>query len=321
MTAVSSWSGRRSGRVALPRPVATEIAVSQPISAPESMSLPGAYVVGHQGAPERRNRRVTRRRLEVIQRDLNDREQAILASLQQFRLMTTRQLEVLHFHEHASAQAAARICRRVLARLHELRVIEHLKRRVGGIRAGSASYVWRVGEVGDRLLRQASGDGVRQRRKEPTARYLDHCLTTAESYLALVSATRAGTIELLDLETEPACWRRYLSAGGARETLKPDLSAVTAAGEYEDHWFIEVDRGTESLPTLLKKCAQYERYRRTGREQADGGVFPLVVWLMPDHVRQSRLHAAVRAARALDLDLFRITTTEQFLDVIRGGAA
>jgi hypothetical protein len=192
---------------------------------------------------------------------------------------------------------------------------------VGGIRAGSASYVWRVGDLGDRLLRQASGDGVRQRRKEPSARFLDHCLTTADCYLGLIGAARAGTFELVSFETEPACWRRYLGAGGTREILKPDFFAVTATGEYEDRWFVEVDRGTETLPTLLKKCAQYERFRRTGREQAANGVFPLVVWLVPDDTRQRKLQTAVRASRGLDVGLFRITSSGRFLDVIRGDAA
>jgi hypothetical protein len=252
---------------------------------------------------------------------LNGREQAILTSLQEFRFLTSRQLELLHFHDHSTEQAAARICRRVLARLHQLRVIDHLERRVGGIRAGSASYVWRVGLVGDRLLRQASGDGARLRPKEPSARYLDHSLAIADCYLALVSASREARCELIRVETEPTCWRRYLSAGGFRETLKPDLYAVTAAGDYEDHWFIEVDRGTESLPTLFKKCAQYDRYRRTGNEQVDDGVFPLVVWLLPDEIRQRKLQTALRATHGLGVELFRITTAARFLDVIGGGAA
>jgi Replication-relaxation len=320
MTGPSPWSGRRSGRV-VSQPVApTEIPGSERISVPESLSSLGASVLAPRRAPERRGRRVSQRRLEFIQRDLNGREQAILSSLQQFRFLTARQLQALHFHDHSSEQAA-RICRRVLARLHELHVIDHLQRRVGGIRAGSASYVWRVGLVGDRLLRQASGDGARLRPKEPSARYLDHCLAVADCYLALVGASRAGRCELVRVDTEPTCWRRYLSAGGTRETLKPDLYAVTAVGDYEeDLWFIEVDRGTESLPTLIKKCAQYERYRRTGRQQAASGVFPLVIWLLPDATRQSKLQAALHAARGLDIALFRITTAERFIDVIRGGA-
>jgi hypothetical protein len=200
-------------------------------------------------------------------------------------------------------------------------VIEHLERRVGGVRAGSASYVWRVGLIGDQLLRLASGDGVRARRKEPSAHYLDHCLAVADCHLALVAASREARIELLQVQTEPTCWRDYLASGGTQRTLKPDLYALTASGEFEDHWFLEIDRATESLPTIVGKCVQYEAYRRTGREDHDHGVFPLVVWVVPDQVRASKLQAALRAARGLDRDLYRVTTVNDLATLVTGGAS
>jgi hypothetical protein len=141
-------------------------------------------------------------------------------------------------------------------------------------------------------------------------------LTIADCACKLVAATRARRIELIRIEAEPASWRRYLGAGGVPETLKPDLAAVTASGDFEDHWFIEIDRSTESLPTVLKKCAQYERYRRTGREQADGGVFPLVLWIVPDERRAAQLANGFRASRDVDGGLFRVATTDQFLGLI-----
>ncbi len=91
-------------------------------------------------------------------------------------------------------------------------------------------------------------------------------------------ASRGGhRAKLLSAEYEPACWRGFLGSSGDAETLKPDLYAVKANAEYEDSWFIEVDRGTESLPTVLKKCAQYERHQRSGQEQASRGVLPAVL--------------------------------------------
>lgn len=316
MSGASSWSGRCSDRVASAVPSADVAGGPGAVKAPESLSSSAAP-----GSPERGVRRVGRRRLGVIERELSERDWAILASLDQHRFLTTRQLQALHFHDHASPAAATRICLRVLSRLCELGVVEHLVRRVGGVRAGSASYVWRVGSVGDRLLRQASGDGIRARRKEPSARHLDHCLAIADCHLALLAAARARRLELLTVATEPESWRSYLGVSGAPEVLKPDLYAVTATGEYEDHWFVELDRATESLPTLVRKCAQYERYRRTGREQAETGIFPLVVWVVPDDDRVTKLQAALNAARRLDTTLFRITTPERFAELVCGGTA
>jgi Replication-relaxation len=73
---------------------------------------------------------------------------------------------------------------------------------------------------------------------------------------------------------------------------------VTASPDFEDSWFIEVDRGTESLPTLLRKCGRYEEYRRSGIEQRDRQVFPLVLWLLLDERRRHVLGAALDKAPA-----------------------
>jgi hypothetical protein len=316
MTSTQSWSGRCSGRVASLSAVVDVTGDAGTVKGPESTSFAAAP-----DAPERRARRAGRRQFRLIERELSDRDRAILASLDQHRFLTSRQLQALHFHDHATPDAATRICLRVLARLLQLGVVEHLARRIGGVRAGSASYAWRIGPVGDRLLRQTRGEGVRARRKEPSARHLDHCLAIADCHLALLAAARAGHLELLRVATEPESWRAYLGASGVPELLKPDLYAVTAAGEYEDHWFIELDRATESLPTLIRKCGQYERYRRTGREQAETGVFPLVVWVVPDEERAAKLHTAIDAARGLDPALFRITTPGQFAELVCGGTA
>lgn len=333
MTATSGCSGRRSvpvdHRAGLPTVTADPGAFSAPGSLTQERGEIGPAATGPerrakpkpQPKPDPKTTRTTVTRLARIQHELSQRDHDILRSVQRHRFLTTAHIQAFHFSDHATEDAASRICRRVLMRLLEGRLIEHLERRIGGVRAGSGSYVWRVGLVGDQVLRRASGDGVRGRRKEPSARYLEHCLAIADAHLALVTAARAGRLELLRADTEPACWRHYQGAGGQPEVLKPDLHAVTGSCEFEDHWFIEMDRATESLPTLLGKCAQYEHYRRTGREQHDGGVFPAVVWVVPDQFRLDKLRAALSGSRTLDSDLYRICTPDSFADLICRGAA
>jgi hypothetical protein len=286
------------------------------ISAPECVTPGGAS----QAIPRTRPvapavSRTTSDQLARIARKLSLRDKQILRSVADHRFLTTTQLQAFHFDDHASSASAERVCRRVMARLAELRIIEHLERRIGGVRAGSASFVWRVGLIGDQLLRLDTDHGVRLRRKEPSLRYLEHCLAVADVHLALLEAHRKARFELLRVDTEPGCWRDYLGPGGARETLKPDLFAVTAAGEYEDHWFIEVDRATESIPTVLRKCSQYETYRRTGRERE---VFPLVLWIVPHDIRADRISDALTTATGINKALFRIATTDGFLTAITG---
>jgi hypothetical protein len=161
----------------------------------------------------------------------------------------------------------------------------------------------------------------RGRFKQPSARFLDHRLSVADCYVRLVTAQHAGQLELLEAAPEPDSWRPFLGPGGVPELLKPDLAVVTASGDYEDVWFIEIDRATESLPTIVAKCQQYERYRRSGREQERAGVFPLVVWVTPDERRAEQIDRAIRTSRSLDSSLYRCTPQTAMVDVIRGGAA
>lgn len=318
-------SDRPSGRVEQTMNVSAGQRIGGGRSAPESMGPSAA----HSSDPERAvglggahagTGRTSRRRLQVIHNALSERDWALLTTLDQHGYLTTLQLQRMHFADHATSDAAGRVCRRVLQRLAEHRVIEHLERRVGGIRAGSASYVWRVGPIGDRLLTQSAA-GPRARRKEPSLHHLDHRLAVAETHIRLLEASRDHRWELLRVQLEPASWRPFLTIGGARSVLKPDLYAVTAVGDFEDHWFIEVDRGTESLPTLLRKCAQYEAYRATGAEQRDHGVFPLVLWLLPDDRRAEQLRTAIRQARGLDEQLYRLTTSTGLIAAVTGAAA
>lgn len=252
--------------------------------------------------------------LEELREQLSDRDLAVIRSVSEHRFLTAEQIKQLHFADRASEDAAARVCRRVLTRLTRERVLGRLKRRVGGVRAGSASFVYTLGPVGARLIQ-------RRRFTEPSALFLDHTLAVADAHVELVRAARQERLELISVEVEPACWRRYLGAGGAREIVRPDLRVVTAAGAYEDCWFLEIDRGTESPAAVSRKCRVYEAYWRTGFEQDAHGTFPLVLWVAPDERRATRLKMIISETRHLKRELFRVTSAEWLVMVMAGGAA
>jgi hypothetical protein len=257
---------------------------------------------------------------ELLER-LSGRDMALLELVGEHRYLTTRQLEAFCFFDHASTDSAARSCRRVLARLESWSLVERPIRRVGGTWGGSVSSIWMLTSVGQRLRSMRAGLGYVGRVRPPGERFIAHYLAIAEARLALVMAERSGQLAIGRVQIEPTCWRSFTGLGGAREILKPDMAAVTALSrdaEYEDHWFIEIDRGTESLPTLMKQCRLYEVYRRTGVEESTSGVFPLVLWVVPDEVRAGKLRAALAASSGLDQQLYRVTTPERFIAVIRG---
>jgi hypothetical protein len=260
--------------------------------------------------------------LDELARRLSERDWAVLELVGSHRFLTTRQLHAFTFADHhSSSESAARVCRRVLLRLEESGLLQRPVRRIGGLEAGSASSIWMLTTTGVRLRNLRAGLGAVGRLREPGEGFVRHYLAIADTHLALLQATRAKRLELLTVEIEPAAWRSYTGPSGQPAVLKPDLYAVTATGEFEDHWFIEVDRATESIPTLIKQCRQYEAYRRAGAEQADSGLFPLVLWVVPDELRAAKVRQALAAARELDDALFRITTPDQIIATITGGEA
>lgn len=219
--------------------------------------------------------------LERRARGLSDRDRLVLRLLAEHRFLTSRHLQRFVFNDHASAETAERLCRRILNRLRRDHLIESLHRRVGGVRAGSNATVWQLAPAGARV---AFNDGRRRRFGEPSLRLRDHCLAIADAHLAIRDLSALPQIDDITVDLEPICWRRYTGLGGDARWLQPDLHTTMLShddeGDLEDRWFVEIDLGTESVPTLIKKCLQYEEYRSTGIEHtATGGTFPLVLWV------------------------------------------
>lgn len=227
--------------------------------------------------------RISGRHLREIQSRLSERDLAILQSVDRYRFLTAGQLQLMHFADHASAESAARTCRRVLARLRSFRVVGVLDRRVGGIRAGSEGLVYYVDTAGDRIQRGSSSNRARRRFDEPSVRFLDHTLAIADLATSLMAAARQQGAEVVTIAPEHQATRSYADNYGITQVLRPDLYVELAASVGDEEvgaFFIEVDLGHESLPTLVGKAMAYEAYRNTGVEQNRYGGFPQVIWAM-----------------------------------------
>lgn len=259
--------------------------------------------------------------MSELNRLLSERDKQILQALGRHRFLTTDQIERFFFTDHATVLAGARACRRVLRRLDDWCLAARLPRRVGGITAGSATSIWSLAPAGARILSYLSGDGLTARVREPSVHFVEHTLAIAEAHLRLLTAARAGRFELTGVQIEQESWRSYLSLAGQTDHLKPDLAAITATPEFEDHWFIEIDLGTEHLPTIQRKCQQYQTYRQTGTEQANSNVFPIVIWVAPTPVRADKLRQAITGGRGIDATLFRIVEIDSLIGLIAGDSA
>lgn len=262
--------------------------------------------------------RVGSRQLARLSDRLSDRDRAMLRLTAEHRYLTTQQFQSFCFLDHQTDETGARVTRRVLGRLHRDGLLKPLERRVGGFRGGSATTVWRLAPAGQRI---AFGDDKRRRGGDPSERFLDHCLAVADVHVLLQQHRRIEAIEAVAVEVEPASWRKYQGAGGERRWLQPDLYAEITTSDFLDRHFIEVDLGTESLPTLLNKCHQYEEYRRSGIEQQRHGSFPLVVWLFLDDGRATKLASAMRRSSKLTEAMYRFATPGTLTHVLAGGAS
>lgn len=240
--------------------------------------------------------------------DLSDRDLEVLRFVFQVGVADARQLERLAFPPGPGTKlTAARRARRSLARLVDHGLLNRLDRRVGGVRAGSSGYLYQVATTGRRAL----GMPGRVRGFEPGARFVGHALAIAELHVQLVEAHRAGAVTGLHVGHERDAWRRFTTTAGV-ETLRPDLLVeVTTTDGWELRWFVEVDRGTEHLPTVIRKCQTYERYWRSGREADHHEIFPRVLWSVPDQRRADAVQSAIAGTRLLTTELYQVAIARQ----------
>lgn len=116
---------------------------------------------------------------------LTNEDTQILYFLSQARFATTNQLARLFFASSARADTAIRRTNFALQSLKKAGLVSHLKRRIGGARRGSASYVWQITFQGLKLLK-SQDDSIVLRYKnqyEPTQHHVEHTLAITEIFV------------------------------------------------------------------------------------------------------------------------------------------
>ncbi len=90
---------------------------------------------------------------------------------------------------------------------------------------------------------------------------------------------------------------------------------------YRDHYFIEIDCDTETVARVVDKCERYIHYGRSGAEQKQTGVFPHVVWIVPDEKRKNSVVRHLRTQFPRGPDLFIVILPDELEALIVSGAA
>lgn len=126
-----------------------------------------------------------------------------------------------------------------------------------------------------------------------------HTLAVSELNAALVEQARQCGARVLTFVTEPACWW----PNGLGGSLKPDAYTVLARGTVRDHWWIEVDLATESLPTLKRQLSLYLAFATSG-QLGPRGLTPRILVTASTPARCAMMRSTVRHLPAPAADLF-----------------
>ncbi|MDN2992458.1 replication-relaxation family protein [Streptococcus suis] len=246
----------------------------------------------------------------------------ILYFLNQARYATTSQLARLFYSDSDKPETAIRRANFTTQRLLKAGLVSHLKRRIGGVRKGSASYVWQITFQGLKLLKSQDETIVLRYKNhyEPSQHHVEHTLAVTEIFVETMETVRnSQKLSLEAFSFEPNSWRSYQKLSGLGMTLKPDAYLELVNQEYEDHYFIELDRSTESLARIVNTCKKYIEYYRSGVEQRQHGVFPFVLWIVPDDKRKLAISKTIQTELYNFWELFTVITLDDYQNYIKGG--
>src|ERR1700684_993385 len=248
----------------------------------------------------------------AVRGQLGPRDLSLARHIAELRFLSGGQLARLCF-----AGTTPRAARHGLLRLTRFGVLDRLPRAIGGVRAGSAGFVYCLGFAGQRLATEQGWLPERRTRRSlaPGTLFVRHALAVGELHVRLIESERRGNFDLLALDGEPACWR---TAGSL--VLKPDSFVRLGVGDFEHSFFIEVDRATSGSHAIGSQLERYVAYYASGQEQAEHGVFPRVLWLAPNERRGAMIEGCVGRLADAERRLFAVALFSEAIQVISRAA-
>jgi hypothetical protein len=265
---------------------------------------------------------------------LTRRDLALLGDVWRFRLLTTSQLETLR---RADEDQATRFVSRLTLtrRLKGLYHHRYLRRIARPCASGSQEPVYVLDREGARALSLALEGGQEDEVAEgevtevhaplpsrlPKAQGLEHLLLINQARVAFTGAESfsdgAERLQLVEWKTSDQARFTVQMARTRRSsqsvTLLPDAAMVlwvTREGKRSRHIaFLEADRGTESLSTLLSKAQAYFTYWKSGGFARDyaapSGAGFWVLFTVPSKARSGTLLKALQSVEG-GLTMFRV---------------
>ncbi len=258
--------------------------------------------------------------VEWVQDRLSGRDWEIVEIINRVRVATGEQLERLCFASLSSPRSRIVSRSAALRRLVVWRVLVPLERRIGGASRGSSGSAFALDTVGQKLIalrQRTDAEAVRVRRPgTPSDRTLKHLLAISELYTRSVELSRQYGAVVEEFLTEPGCWW----PNGLGGSIKPDAYVRLSDGEVIDHWWVEHDEATESLPTLRTKLLAYLDFAKRG-QLGPSGLQPRVLVSTISERRRAAIEGLVSRLPPPATQLFVVvesaTAADQIFTVLR----
>ena len=258
--------------------------------------------------------KMTDLRLGEIDLQLTRGDYEVLKMLRRFHFMRTDQIKRIFMSwKECSERGKLSATTRLLHRLEKHKLIYHLPRRNRPMRGGTYGLVWHLTENGVRILRLREGTtGQRFRPHEPTDKFLTHTLAVVETFVVYVETVRAHkNMEPIAFEVEREAMREF-KIDGKKTSIRPDMFICVKIDGPRYFMYIEVDLGTEGAAEIAAKCKRYIDYHRIGKAKEEHGVFPLVLWVVPDEARKEWIRKTVSKATKGWTRIHSVVTLEEF---------
>ena len=179
----------------------------------------------------------------------------------------------------------------------------YLRRTRLPVTQGSGPYVYQATRAAVPFLdedeRKILGRGARGRRVDSVSGFY-HGLEVVDFYIALKEGLERSGGRILSWLAERQARYRF-AWQGKRITFSPDAYCLWAFAMEEGAFFLEWDRGTESMTRLSEKLQRYDAYYRLKAHHdhlGEIGLKPRFLIVVPDERRETKVVCWI--ARRLD---------------------
>lgn len=258
---------------------------------------------------------------DILQKPLlTKRDKDVLISIYYHRCLTTEQITEMHFKytNGTRNKQAAVIARRRLRKMFDYCLIDRFFIDVGENNGSSQAHIM-LDTLGAKVvagLLEMPFDELHWRYEMNEARlpYLEHMIKINDFHVRLLRRARACRHEVPIYKTESHV-RHEFKYWNERVVFNPDAYGQYWWKDEGFHFFLELDNGTMTPSTFMKKHARYTAFYASEEYAKDYENFPLVLTVTTTWERAKQLRDAIRKVDDTDVEWFFTSEDRIKLDI------